>query len=50
MSAEMMKSENNGAMMVSDVMNTGVGYTDMNLSDRSARLLSTMPQATPATS
>lgn len=29
-------SENNGAMMVSDVMNTGVGYTDMNLSDRSA--------------
>lgn len=36
MSAEMMKSENNGAMMVSDVMNTGVGYTDMNLSDRSA--------------
>ncbi len=36
MSAEMMTSENNGAMMVSDVMNTGVGYTDMNLSDRSA--------------
>lgn len=36
MSEEMMKSENNGAMMVSDVMNTGVGYTDMNLSDRSA--------------
>lgn len=36
MSAEMMKSENNGAMMVSDVMNTGVGYTDMNLSDRTA--------------
>ena len=29
-------SENNGAMMVSDVMTTGVGYTDMNLSDRSA--------------
>ena len=36
MSESMMKSENNGAMMVSDVMNTGVGYTDMNLSDRSA--------------
>lgn len=36
MSEEMMKFENNGSMMVSDVMNTGVGYTDMNLSDRSA--------------
>lgn len=36
MSETMMKSENNGAMLVSDVMNTGVGYTDMNLSDRSA--------------
>ena len=36
MSEAMMKSENNGAMMVSDVMTTGVGYTDMNLSDRSA--------------
>lgn len=36
MSEAMTKSENNGAMMVSDVMNTGVGYTDMNLSDRSA--------------
>lgn len=35
MSAEMMKSENHGAMMVFDVMNTGIGYTDMNLSDRS---------------
>lgn len=35
MSEAMMKSENNGAMMA-DVMNTGVGYTDMNLSDRSA--------------
>ena len=33
----MMKSENSGAAMtVSDVMNTGLGYTDMNLSDRSA--------------
>lgn len=36
MSEAMTKSENNGAMMVTDVMNTGVGYTDMNLSDRSA--------------
>lgn len=36
MSEAMMKSENNGVTMVSDVMNTGVGYTDMNLSDRSA--------------
>lgn len=36
MSEAMMKSENNGAMLMSDVMNTGVGYTDMNLSDRSA--------------
>lgn len=36
MSEAMMKSESNGAVMVSDVMNTGVGYTDMNLSDRSA--------------
>lgn len=29
-------TENKGAMMVSDVMSTGVGYTDMNLTDRSA--------------
>lgn len=36
MSEAMTKSDNNGAMIVSDVMNTGVGYTDMNLSDRSA--------------
>lgn len=36
MSEAIMKSENNGAVMVSDVMNTGVGYTDMNLADRSA--------------
>ena len=36
MSEAMMKSENNGAVMVSDVMSTGVGYTDMNLADRSA--------------
>lgn len=37
MSEAMMKSENSGAAMtVSDVMNTGIGYTDMNLSDRSA--------------
>lgn len=37
MSEAMMKSENSGAAMtVSDVMNTGHGYTDMNLSDRSA--------------
>lgn len=37
MSDAMMKSENSGAAMtVSDVMNTGLGYTDMNLSDRSA--------------
>lgn len=37
MSEAMMKSENSGAAMtVSDVMNTGLGYTDMNLSDRSA--------------
>ena len=35
MSEAMTKSENNGAMMVSDVMNTGVGYTDMDLADRS---------------
>lgn len=34
MSEAMMKSENNGSMMVADVMNTGVGYTDMNLTDR----------------
>jgi hypothetical protein len=34
--SEAMKSENNGVMMASEVMNTGVGYTDMNLSDRSA--------------
>lgn len=36
MSESMMTSENHGAMLVADVMNTGVGYTDMNLSDRSA--------------
>lgn len=36
MSEAMMKSENNGSMMVADVMNTGVGYTDMDLTDRSA--------------
>ncbi|UWI19068.1 MAG: Single-stranded DNA-binding protein [Bacteriophage sp.] len=37
MSEAMMKSENSGATMtVADVMNTGIGYTDMNLSDRSA--------------
>lgn len=36
MSEAMMKSENNGSMMVVDVMNTGVGYTDMDLADRSA--------------
>lgn len=36
MSEAMMKSENTGAVLVSDVMNTGVGYTDMNLADRSA--------------
>lgn len=35
MSEAMTKSENNGsAMTVSDVMNTGLGYTDMNLTDR----------------
>lgn len=34
MSEAMTKSDNNGAM-ISDVMNTGVGYTDMNLIDRS---------------
>ena len=33
MSEAMTKSDNNGAMMVSDVMNTGVGYTDMDLAD-----------------
>ena len=32
----MTKTKNKGAMMVSDVMNTGVGYTDMNLTDRNA--------------
>ena len=36
MSEAMTKSENKGAMMVSEVMNTGVGYTDMNLADRTA--------------
>ena len=34
MSEAMMKSENTSAMMVADVMNTGVGYTDMDLTDR----------------
>lgn len=33
MSEAMTKSENNGVMTVSDVMSTGVGYTDMNLTD-----------------
>lgn len=36
MSEAMVNTENKGAMMVSDVMHTGVGYTDMNLTDRSA--------------
>lgn len=37
MSDAMTKSENTGtAMTVADVMNTGLGYTDMNLADRSA--------------
>lgn len=36
MSEAMTKSENNGAMLALDVMNTGVGYTDMNLTDWSA--------------
>lgn len=37
MSEAMTKSESTGnAMTVSDVMNTGLGYTDMNLADRSA--------------
>lgn len=37
MSEVMTESENTGkAMTVSDVMNTGLGYTDMNLTDRSA--------------
>lgn len=37
MSEAMTKSENTGtAMTVADVMNTGLGYTDMNLTDRSA--------------
>ena len=36
MSEAMKKSENNGPMMVSDVMNTGVVNSDMNLTDRSA--------------
>lgn len=36
MSEFVQKSENNGAVMVSDVMNTGVGYTDMNLTDRAS--------------
>ena len=39
MSEAMTKSENTGnAMTVSDVMNTGLGYTDMNLADRSAAI------------
>ena len=48
MSEAMMKSENNGAVMVSDVMNTGVGYTDMNLSDRSAAVAFYNAPSTPA--
>lgn len=36
MSEAMMTPVNNGPVMVLDVMNTGLGYTDMNLSDRSA--------------
>lgn len=36
MSEAMTESEIKGAMMVSDVMNSGVGYTDMNLTDRDA--------------
>lgn len=37
MSEVMTKSENTGtAMTVADVMNTGLGYTDMNLADHSA--------------
>ena len=37
MSEAMTKSENTGtAMTVADVMNTGLGYTDMNLTDRNA--------------
>lgn len=37
MSEAMTKSENTGtAMTVADVMNTGLGYTDMNLTDRFA--------------
>lgn len=36
MSEAMTKTENKGTMMVSEVMNTGVGYTDMNLTDRNA--------------
>lgn len=36
MSEAMTKTENKGTMMVSDVMNTGVGYTDMNLTDHNA--------------
>lgn len=39
MSEAMTKSENNGAMKVSDVMNTGVGYTDMNLTDRNVAVV-----------
>lgn len=35
MSEAMMKTENNGSAMVADVMYTGVGYTDMDLADRS---------------
>lgn len=39
MSEAMTKSENTGnAMTVSDVMSTGLGYTDMNLADRSAAI------------
>ena len=36
MSEAMTKTENTGTMMVSDVMNTGISYTDMNLTDRNA--------------
>lgn len=36
MSEEMMTPVNNGPVTVLDVMDTGLGYTDMNLSDRSA--------------
>ena len=36
MSEAMMTPVNNGPVQVLDVMDTGLGYTDMNLSDRSA--------------